>query len=359
MAFQYQLLPNLTKEEYEILKADIAQHGVLVPIEFDENQNVLDGHHRLQICEELGIKNYPSIVRIGMSEDEKKEHILLINLARRHLNAEQRRQAILNVKLETGWSNRRIAELFGVSHVTVMSDLSTGKFLPVDLPDKTIGKDGKARPAHRPAVMNKDSRDEQRTFDALANLGAEDIQEDILDSKEVKFIAKEKMKEDKRKEYANKGETIELPDTCSVITGDFREIMAGMPDNSIDLIFTDPPYDEETIPLYGELARLANEKLKPGGSLLVYAGNYALPRYFELMTPHLRYWWTIAMMHSGGNARLIGKNIMVGWKPILWFVKDKRCNEEFVTDLIKSNAPSKDEHEWQQDILEANITLNI
>ena len=34
-------------------------------------------------------------------------------------------------------------------------------------------------------------------------------------------------------------------------------------DNSIDLILTDPPYNEESIPLYGELAKLAQRVLKP------------------------------------------------------------------------------------------------
>ncbi len=47
-------------------------------------------------------------------------------------------------------------------------------------------------------------------------------------------------------------------------------------DNSIDLIFTDPPYNEESIPLYGDLARLAHRGLKPGGSLVTFIGLYAL-----------------------------------------------------------------------------------
>ena len=55
----YQVMPNLSAEEYAELKADIQLRGVMVPIEFDEKGNVLDGHHRLQICGELGITDYP------------------------------------------------------------------------------------------------------------------------------------------------------------------------------------------------------------------------------------------------------------------------------------------------------------
>ena len=51
----YQVMPDLTADEYAELKADIKTRGVMVPIEFDEQGNPLDGHHRLRICEELGI----------------------------------------------------------------------------------------------------------------------------------------------------------------------------------------------------------------------------------------------------------------------------------------------------------------
>lgn len=50
---KYQVMPELTAEEYSELKADIAERGVMVPIEYDEQGNVLDGYHRLKICEEL------------------------------------------------------------------------------------------------------------------------------------------------------------------------------------------------------------------------------------------------------------------------------------------------------------------
>jgi len=57
----------------------------MVPIEFDAAGNVLDGHHRLRACRELGITKYPKVVRPKLSEQEKREHILKLNLLRRHL----------------------------------------------------------------------------------------------------------------------------------------------------------------------------------------------------------------------------------------------------------------------------------
>lgn len=63
---------------------DIAQRGVLVPVETDEQGNVLDGHHRAMIADELGIR-YRKIRRKFDSERAKVEHALKLNLLRRNL----------------------------------------------------------------------------------------------------------------------------------------------------------------------------------------------------------------------------------------------------------------------------------
>jgi len=85
MAEKYQLLGKLRPEEYAALEADIAKRGVLVPVEVDEEGRILDGHHRAQIAGRLGIP-YETIVRQFDCEEDKREHVLKINLARRHLD---------------------------------------------------------------------------------------------------------------------------------------------------------------------------------------------------------------------------------------------------------------------------------
>ena len=44
--------------------------------------------------------------------------------------------------------------------------------------------------------------------------------------------------------------------------GDFREAGSKIADNSIDLILTDPPYEEEDLPLYEDLAYFASQSFK-------------------------------------------------------------------------------------------------
>jgi ParB-like chromosome segregation protein Spo0J len=55
----YQVTPDLSPDEYQELKADIAARGVQIAIEYDEDGNVLDGRHRLKACAELGITDFP------------------------------------------------------------------------------------------------------------------------------------------------------------------------------------------------------------------------------------------------------------------------------------------------------------
>ena len=66
---KYQVMPDMAQDEYNALKEDIAERGIMAPIEFDESGNVLDGHRRLKICAELGIENYPKIVRTGIGNN--------------------------------------------------------------------------------------------------------------------------------------------------------------------------------------------------------------------------------------------------------------------------------------------------
>jgi len=85
----YQLLPTLAEDDLAQLRADIAARGVQVPIEVDEDGNILDGHHRKRIADELGI-DCPTIVRSGLSEADKRVHAGMLNLARRQLTDGQK-----------------------------------------------------------------------------------------------------------------------------------------------------------------------------------------------------------------------------------------------------------------------------
>lgn len=74
-------------------------------------------------------------------------------------------------------------------------------------------------------------------------------------------------KEERKQALLNEKPVIELPTGCDLRLSDFRQDST-IADNSIDLIFTDPPYGLESVPLYKDLAKLAVKVLKEGGSLV-------------------------------------------------------------------------------------------
>ncbi len=144
----YQVMPDLSADDFVALKADIDARGVLVPVEYDEDGNVLDGHHRVKACEQLGLSEWPRFIRKGLSEAEKRQHARQLNLARRQLTRDQRATLWADLRRE-GMSYRQIAETDGtVTHQTVANSIV--KNLTVDQPETITGKDGKRRAARKP-----------------------------------------------------------------------------------------------------------------------------------------------------------------------------------------------------------------
>jgi ParB-like chromosome segregation protein Spo0J len=141
-------MPALSDAEYADLKADIAARGVMVPVEYDEQGNILDGYHRVKACQELGIKDWPRIIRAGMTEVEKRFHARKLNYARRHLNQEQKQDQIKQQLADTPErSDRQIAVGLGVSPTTVGTArkdmIDEGQLSRLD---SCLGADGKERP---------------------------------------------------------------------------------------------------------------------------------------------------------------------------------------------------------------------
>src|SRR5690606_36115803 len=83
--------------------------GVQVPVEYDEEGNILDGYHRVRACLELGITDWPKVVRRGLSEAQKYEHAVQLNVARRQLSREEKQRAVARLR-EQGWTLERISK---------------------------------------------------------------------------------------------------------------------------------------------------------------------------------------------------------------------------------------------------------
>jgi ParB/Sulfiredoxin domain len=121
------LLPALTDEEYRALKADIKANGILYPVITDEDGKVLDGVHRVRIAGELGI-DPPVAPHQGLDEERKLHLAVGLNMRRRHLDADRRRDLVRKLHKDEGLSVRKIAAVAGWSKSTIDRDLRESPF---------------------------------------------------------------------------------------------------------------------------------------------------------------------------------------------------------------------------------------
>jgi phage N-6-adenine-methyltransferase len=154
----FQLLPTLAHDDYAALKADIAERGVMVAVEYDEEGNVIDGHHRIRICEELGISDWPRIVRSYADDAAKRTQARRLNLARRHLDQAARRALIEDeLRDRPERSDRQVAAELGVDHKTVGATRERLEHRG-EIPhhETRVGRDGVEQPARKPSVSRVD-----------------------------------------------------------------------------------------------------------------------------------------------------------------------------------------------------------
>lgn len=139
----------------------------------------------------------------------------------------------------------------------------------------------------------------------------------------------------------------------SIIVGSFVDQADKVADGSVHLIFTDPPYNRKASNLLQALIEFAADKLCEGGSLLCYVGHTQLPFALDAFRSRLRYWWTIACIHSGNATVMREYGINACWKAVLWFVKTTRHDNSVMVNDVMSGGQEKGFHEWQQSESEA------
>lgn len=148
-----QLFDALSPTIEDALRASIRRFGVIVPVVKDQHGRIVDGHHRSRIAGELGVDFAVQQVAVA-DEDEAREIARTLNSDRRHLDEDQRRAVVVELR-RMGHSERAIAGAVGISKATVHRDIeraAIGSGEPIQ-PERVLRQGGGSYPATRPAVV--------------------------------------------------------------------------------------------------------------------------------------------------------------------------------------------------------------
>jgi ParB-like chromosome segregation protein Spo0J len=147
----FPLLSETDPAAFEALVEDIKVNGLIEPIVFCDDLLLLDGQNRLDALAQLGRLEVDDRARLLINSvnvaGDPYAIALSLNVHRRHLNAEQKRELIANVlKAKPEKSNNQIAKEVKADDKTVAkvrADLESTSEIPKL--EKTVGADGKAR----------------------------------------------------------------------------------------------------------------------------------------------------------------------------------------------------------------------
>ena len=325
-----EIFPMMSAEEYEALKADIKANGLYEPI-WTYDGKIIDGRNRFNACREVGVA--PKF-REWSGNGSLVSFVVSLNLRRRHLTASQQacvaEEALPHYEAEA--HEREYAGKTPVSYLT------QGR--SADLAAKDFGISG--------GYIREARKLKREAPEVHARVRAGEIS-----IPEAKREVKKSEREAQRKAKATAGRTVDLPPALDLRPGDFREILKDIPDNSADLVFTDPPYGEEYLGLWRELAEVAARILKPGGLLVAYSGQEFLPRVFDILREHLTYSWFAGVYHTGGHIQIWKHKVWNQWKPVLIFTKGEEREHDWYLDMYHGVKGDKAAHDWAQGEAEA------
>jgi ParB-like chromosome segregation protein Spo0J len=126
------------------------KHYLDDPITLSADGILLDGHQRLHAMKSQGSKRINSssvYIAKGVTATNALEKAIELNVRRRHLSLKQKAALARRLQAERGWSQGKVAQLFGVSRPAVNQWLN--KTEPEEgevVPTTITGEDGKQYP---------------------------------------------------------------------------------------------------------------------------------------------------------------------------------------------------------------------
>ena len=362
MTERWQLLPPLGADEFAGLKSSIAEVGVLVPVVYDaETSELIEGHNRMRAVSELraeGVKvpNPPREIRRFADDTERISFVVAANVQRRKLSASQRRDLVAEaLRRLPSVSDRRLGLMAGVDHKTVggvRGELEgRGEIPHVEARADSLGRQQPARRTRpAPTIFVQSERDARRASQALRSLGddASGLMALSRAEERVRIANLERIRAE-----AASGPSQHVDDAWELRTGDFREVLADLGDQSVDAIVTDPPYDADGVPIFEPFAAFALRVLKPSRLAVVYAGHLQLDREMDLLARGgLTYMWHGTNVLRGRHTRIRARMIYGQHRSVLLYSAGRYRARGWMNDLVFAEGHGGPEerplHPWQQ-----------
>lgn len=144
-----------------------------------------------------------------------------------------------------------------------------------------------------------------------------------------------------------------------VYCGNALKLVKDIPDESINLVFTDPPYAKEYLYLYEWLATETARILLPGGFLCAMAGGYYLDQVFANMSNKGLEWYFKIEVYSKNESSVIWpRRIITKTKPILIWTKGPGIVSFWnMVDVYQGQGKDKRYHQWGQDVGSARYCI--
>jgi 16S rRNA G966 N2-methylase RsmD len=357
------LIPPLSHDERKQLEASVVAEGCREAlIVWAEESILLDGHNRYGICRTHDIK-FKTSEKSFPDRDAAKRWMLENQLGRRNLapeaiaylrgklyreerkasgapegNSNAAKQGTQSEHLKTA---ERLAEKLKVGRATITRDAKFSEQL-----DKLAADLGDE---FRQEVLSRDTKLTRRDVNALADATPEEARTVLPNVVKKKTSAKDEIRRlrssAKAKELSAEQDSGGKVKVCRIENLE-------LPEDSIDMIFTDPPYHDEHMDLIYELAKLAAKCLKPGSLCLVYAGKMYLPDIIAHLSMELEYVWQFIVFHPFSQARSNSRAVFENYRPILVFRKPgpvpHASKQPWVQDVVRGRR-EKGQHPWQQD----------
>ena len=360
-----------TSSEYKRLKDSMKELGQEQPIIIDEDGYILDGYHRLKVCEELGIDPWVAVGNYE-SEEQKIRAINQINWARRHFNQWELYIAAETKRAEFEAEVRTQQELKYQKGKKGTQPIDVKNLTPINLIENNGDKVGGSE--------NRDGRVNSKLGEIVGVTSTTIWQwKQVLDNASIEQLkALEQGKSSPHKIYekikaAKKQENIiqqslqinskfPFPDQATIYCGDFRDpaILAKIPDNSISLIILDPPYAEEYWYLYEALSPIAIAKLKANGHFISLFGDTLKRKFMNILeTEGLIYNTDLSVQLQGPFNHDQHLHISRKKKDFVWYYKGPELiTNGLLQNLIPSERSEKNLHEMQQPTKEAEEIIS-